>query len=55
MDEQLEQLPDASSTVIGADAFWTTFWNLNQFWRLAPREITNQWVRPLLEIYRQGG
>jgi len=42
MDEQVEQLPDPASPVFGGDAFWTTFWNLNQVWRLASPEITAQ-------------
>lgn len=32
MYEKVQQLPDAESPVYGCDAFWNTFWNLNQLW-----------------------
>jgi predicted alpha-1,2-mannosidase len=55
MCEEVEQLEDPASPVYGADAFWNTFWNLNQLWMLASPEVTNRWVRSLLEMYDQGG
>lgn len=55
MYEKVQQLPDPSSPVFGGDAFWNTFWNLNQLWTLATPDIANQWVKSLLEIYDKGG
>ncbi|MFV2069340.1 MAG: GH92 family glycosyl hydrolase, partial [Pirellulales bacterium] len=55
MNEQIRQLKDPRSPILGCDAFWNTFWNLNQLWALATPEIANQWVASLLEIYDRGG
>lgn len=55
MLEKVQQLKDPASPVIGCDAFWNTFWNLNQLWVLVHPDIANQWVRSLLEIYDKGG
>ena len=53
--EQERQLPDPQSPVFGCDAFWNTFWNLNQLWTLVNPGIANQWVRSQLEMYKTGG
>lgn len=55
MYEKVRTLPDPASPIIGCDAFWNTFWNLNQLWILLHPEIAEQWVRSLLEIYDKGG
>ena len=55
MCENVQQLDDPSSPVFGCDAFWNTFWNLNQLWTLVTPDVTNQWVKSLLEIYDRGG
>ena len=55
MYEKEQTLPDPSSPIYGGDAFWNTFWNLNQLWTLVTPDIANQWVKSLLEIYRVGG
>jgi predicted alpha-1,2-mannosidase len=55
MYEKVQQLPDPDSPVYGCDAFWNTFWNLNQLWNLVTPEISDRWVRSLLEIYDRGG
>ena len=55
MYEKVQQLPDPGSPVYGCDAFWNTFWNLNQLWVLASPETADRWVRSLLEIYDKGG
>ena len=55
MNEQVCQLDDPEAAVIGCDAFWNTFWNLNQLWALATPAVANQWVGSLLEIYDRGG
>jgi len=55
MYESVQQLEDPDSPVYGCDAFWNTFWNLNQLWTLITPEIANKWVKSLLEIYDRGG
>lgn len=55
MCEQICQLQDPTSPVYGCDAFWNTFWNLNQLWTLVNPDIANKWVKSLLEIYDRGG
>lgn len=55
MYEKVQQLEDPHSPIYGCDAFWNTFWNLNQLWGLVTPDITAKWVRSLLEIYDRGG
>ncbi|MBN2137089.1 MAG: GH92 family glycosyl hydrolase [Sedimentisphaerales bacterium] len=55
MYEKVQQLKDPDSPVYGCDAFWNTFWNLNQLWTLVTPETANKWVLSLLEIYDKGG
>ncbi len=55
MCEKVRQLPDPESPVYGCDAFWNTFWNLNQLWSLVTPDIANKWVKSQLEIYDRGG
>ena len=51
----VQQLPDPASPVYGCDAFWNTFWNLNQLWNLMTPDVSDKWVRSLLEIRARGG
>ncbi len=55
MCEKIRQLKDPDSPVYGCDAFWNTFWNLNQLWALITPDTANKWVMSLLEIYNHGG
>lgn len=55
MYEKVQQLDDPDSPVYGCDAFWNTFWNVNQLWTLSQPDIANKWVKSLLEIYDKGG
>lgn len=55
MYEHVRRLRHPDSPVFGCDAFWNTFWNLNQLWILVHPEVTGKWVRSLLEINRVGG
>ena len=55
MCENVQQLKNPDSPVYGCDAFWNTFWNLNQLWSLVTPDVTNKWVNSLLEIYDKGG
>jgi predicted alpha-1,2-mannosidase len=50
-----EKIQQASSPVYGSDALWNTFWNLNQLWGLVNPDLTSNWTKSLLEIYRTGG
>ncbi|MCK3683603.1 GH92 family glycosyl hydrolase [Maribellus sp. YY47] len=54
-DEQIRQLKDATSPALGCDAFWNTFWNLNQFWNLVTPEWSNRWVKSQLAMYDANG
>jgi predicted alpha-1,2-mannosidase len=38
-----------------SDAFWNTFWNINQVWGLAYPDTTRQFVNFLIDMYRDGG
>jgi predicted alpha-1,2-mannosidase len=55
MYEKVQQLEDPLSPVYGCDAFWNTFWNLNQLWSLVHPEIANRWAKSLIEINDRGG
>jgi len=55
MCEDVQQLKDPDSPVYGCDAFWNTFWNLNQLWGLVNPDLTEKWVNSLMEIYDKGG
>lgn len=55
MCENIVQLDDPDVPVYGCDAFWNTFWNLNQLWSLVNPDIAGKWVNSLLEIYDRGG
>jgi predicted alpha-1,2-mannosidase len=54
-DEKVRQLDDPESSALGCDAFWNTFWNLNQFWNLVTPEWSNRWVKSQLAMYDAGG
>jgi len=54
-DEQIQQMADPGSPALGCDAFWNTFWNLNQFWNLVTPEWSNNWVNSQLAMYDAGG
>ena len=51
----VQQLKNPESPVMGCDALWNTFWNLNQLWGLVTPEILNQWVNAQLDLYNTGG
>lgn len=45
----------ANDRMIGCDAFWNTFWNLNQFWNLVTPEWSSRWVGSQLALYDANG
>lgn len=53
--KNIQQLPDSNDLAMGCDAFWNTFWNLNQFWNLATPEWSSKWVKSQLAMYDAGG
>lgn len=54
-DEQIRRFADKEDRALGCDAFWNTFWNLNQFWNLVTPEWSNKWVRSQLAMYTTNG
>ena len=48
--QQSEDFP-----VYGCDAFWGSFWNMNQVWSLLTPDLTEDWVNSLLELYDKNG
>ena len=53
--ENIRTLKDPDSPMLGSDALWNTFWNLNQLWTLVNPDIASMWVKSLLQMYRDGG
>ncbi|WP_137402846.1 GH92 family glycosyl hydrolase [Echinicola rosea] len=54
-DENIQQLERPDDLALGCDAFWNTFWNLNQFWNLVTPDWSNRWVRSQLAMYDNAG
>lgn len=54
-DEQIQKFDNPDDRALGCDAFWNTFWNLNQFWNLVTPEWSNRWVRSQLAMYDNAG
>ncbi len=54
--EKIQQLKDPKSDrALGCDAFWNTFWNLNQVWNLVGPEWSSRWVKSQLAMYNANG
>ncbi len=53
--DMYENVKQSDTPIYGSDAFWNTFWNLNQLWTLATPSYMEQWVKSLLTIYEDGG
>lgn len=54
-DERIHRITNTDNVALGCDAFWNTFWNLNQFWNLVTPEWTNRWVNSQLAMYDANG
>ncbi len=50
-DGAVHQLKNKDDIALGCDAFWNTFWNLNQVWNLVTPEWSNRWVNSQLAMY----
>lgn len=53
--KKVQRLQDPEALALGCDAFWNTFWNLNQFWNLATPEWSSKWVKSQLAMYDANG
>lgn len=53
--EEVRQFDDPDAVALGCDAFWNTFWNLNQLWNLATPEWSSRWVKSQLGMYDANG
>jgi predicted alpha-1,2-mannosidase len=54
-EERLQKLKDPDAVMLGCDAFWNTFWNLNQVMNLVAPEWTTRWVKSQLAMYDANG
>lgn len=54
-DEKVLTLGSKNQLALGCDAFWNTFWNLNQFWNLVTPDWSSKWVNSQLAMYRANG
>jgi predicted alpha-1,2-mannosidase len=54
-DTRLRQLEDLDDHAMGCDAFWNSFWNLNQVWNLITPEWSKRWVGSHLAMYDANG
>ncbi len=50
-DGKVQKLKNADDVALGCDAFWNTFWNLNQMWNLVTPEWSKRWVNSQLAMY----
>ncbi|HEY4154111.1 MAG TPA: glycoside hydrolase domain-containing protein, partial [Puia sp.] len=50
-DGKVQKLKSSDDVALGCDAFWNTFWNLNQVWNLVTPEWSNRWVNSQLAMY----
>ncbi|MFC3199156.1 GH92 family glycosyl hydrolase [Parapedobacter deserti] len=53
--EVIQQFDDPDAVALGCDAFWNTFWNLNQVWNLVTPEWSSRWVKSQLGMYDANG
>lgn len=53
--ENVQKFNDPGDVALGCDAFWNTFWNLNQFWNLVTPEWSSKWVKSQLAMYDANG
>lgn len=53
--EQVHKFDNPDDVALGCDAFWNTFWNLNQFWNLVVPEWSSKWIKSQLAMYDANG
>ncbi len=54
-DEKVRKFTNPNHVALGCDAFWNTFWNLNQYWNLVVPEWSSKWVNSQLALYNTNG
>jgi predicted alpha-1,2-mannosidase len=54
-DGKVQKLKRPDDVALGCDAFWNSFWNLNQVWNLITPEWSNRWVNSQLAMYNAYG
>lgn len=54
-DEKVRKFTHPDHVALGCDAFWNSFWNLNQFWNLVTPEWSSKWVNSQLAMYDSNG
>ena len=54
-DGRRQKLADPDAVMLGSDALWTTFWNLNQVMDLLAPEWAARWVKSELQLYDKCG
>ena len=52
---RIRKLDDPDARAMGCDAFWNTFWNLNQAWNLVGPEWSARWVKSQMALFEAGG
>lgn len=50
-DLNIQKFSNPNDVALGCDAFWNSFWNLNQFWNLVTPEWSSRWVKSQLAMY----
>nr|WP_068887515.1 GH92 family glycosyl hydrolase [Pedobacter panaciterrae] len=53
--ENVQKLSEKRKAMIGGDAYWNTFWNLNLLWSLTAPDVVSQIVDTQLEMYEKTG
>jgi len=51
-DKVIRKTDHPENVMLSCDAFWNTFWNLNQFWNLITPEWSSKWVKSQLSMYK---
>ncbi len=52
---RVQKLPDSDARAMGCDAFWNTFWNLNQAWNLVWPEWSARWTKSQMAMFESCG
>ena len=50
-DGNIHRFENKDDVALGCDAFWNSFWNLNQVWNLITPEWSKRWVNSQLAMY----
>lgn len=53
--QKVQRVDNPENPALGGDAFWNSFWNLNQLWNLITPEWSSRWVKSQLEMYKTNG